>query len=412
MMAGEVEADVPMPARSLAGATVLQIVPSLRAGRTAQVAVNVAHALVRAGGRAIVAGEIGRLADDLKSFGGEWIAYPDTTANFFKLRNNVELLAKLFARERIDIVHAKSIGAAWSALPALQHSGAKFVTELPDLPYAQMVLGGFYLRAISSGDCVIVHSNHDARPMIDRYKVPLARLKVIPRGIDIGMYDPARVNPARVVALRQAWGVPSGAQVVLAPGRLAPWNGQMTLVEAARVLIEQGIRTVTFVLAGDDRRHPRYVRAIVKQAQAGGVYPLFRIIGEFADMPTAFAAADMVAVPWIRPPLTGRVVAEAQAMARPVITSSAGALGECLLSPPHVAEDLRTGWVVPPDDPADMARALAAALSFDVDGYRKLSARARQFAAYMFSPESVVTATLEVYISLLQAGTYADVANP
>jgi glycosyltransferase involved in cell wall biosynthesis len=116
-------------------------------------------------------------------------------------------------------------------------------------------------------------------------------------------------------------------------------------------------------------------------------------------------------VPWIKPPVSGRVAAEAQAMARPVITSAVGALGEYLLVPPQVPEDLRTGWTVPPAAPRELAQALGEALSLDVDGYRKLSARARQFATYMFSPESVVTATLEVYISLLQAVTYADVAK-
>ncbi len=411
-MIATADADTDMrPRRGLAGATVLQIVPALRPSRTAQVAVNVAQALVRVGARAIVAGESGPLVETVKSFGGEWIEYPDTTFNFLKLKSNVELLAKLLKRERIDIVHAKGVGAAWSALPAVEHVGASLVTELPDLSPAQIMLGGFYLRAISSGDRIIVHSAFDAGPIIERYRVPRERIKVIPRGIDIASFDPARISPARVVALRQAWGVPSGAHVVLAPGRIAPWNGQTILVEAARILIESGVRTVTFVLAGDDRRHPRHVRAIVKQAQAAGVYPLFRIIGECPDMPAAFAAADIVAVPWIKPPVTGRVVAEAQAMARPVITSTAGALGEYLLVPPQVPDELRTGWTVPPAAPSELARALGEALSLDVDGYRKLSARARQFAAYMFSPESVVTATLEVYISLLQATTYADVAK-
>jgi glycosyltransferase involved in cell wall biosynthesis len=165
------------------------------------------------------------------------------------------------------------------------------------------------------------------------------------------------------------------------------------------------MRGVTFVFAGDDRRHPRYVRSILNQAQSEGVQALFRIVGHCADMPATFAAADIVVVPCIKPPVTGRVVAEAQAMARPVITSSVGALPENLLAPPRIAEELRTGWVVAPQDAIGLARALGAALSLDNDAYRALCARARQSAAYMFSPESVITATLEVYNSLLQAET-------
>ena len=60
--------------KTLAGATVLQITPSLRETRAGQVAVNVAKALVQAGARAIIASEGGPLVERLKSFGGEWIS--------------------------------------------------------------------------------------------------------------------------------------------------------------------------------------------------------------------------------------------------------------------------------------------------------------------------------------------------
>jgi glycosyltransferase involved in cell wall biosynthesis len=398
-----VEAPALEQARTLAGSTVLQIVPSLRQSAASRIAINVAHALVRAGGRAIVAGEDGVLINELKGFGGEWLSYADTTFNPLKLRKNVELLANLLAREEIDIVHARSAGAAWSVLPAAERSRAKLVTELFDIPYAHMLFGAHYLRALSSGDRIITHSAFDARPMIERYRIPPQRVCVIPRSIDLNTFNPAGVNSARVVALRQSWGVPSGSKLVLIPGRIAPGNGQMTLIESARLLTEKGMRGVTFVFAGDDRRHPRHVRAIMQHIADAGVQALFRMAGHCADMPAAFAAADIVVVPYIKPPVSGRVVAEAQAMARPVIASSAGALPECLLAPPRIADELRTGWVVPPGEAEEFSRALSEALTLDVKATSALGERARQFASYMFSPESVVTATLEVYNSLLQA---------
>src|SRR5262245_32164581 len=95
-------------ARSIAGATVLQIVPPLRESAVGLTTVNVAHALVQAGARAIVASETGPLVERLRSFGGEWVSYPGTTFNPLRLRRNVEWLANLLMREPIDIVHAKS----------------------------------------------------------------------------------------------------------------------------------------------------------------------------------------------------------------------------------------------------------------------------------------------------------------
>jgi glycosyltransferase involved in cell wall biosynthesis len=147
------------------------------------------------------------------------------------------------------------------------------------------------------------------------------------------------------------------------------------------------------------------MRAIMQHIADAGVTALFRMVGHCSDMPAAFAAADIVVVSYIKPPVSGRVVAEAQAMARPVIASSAGALPECLLAPPRIADDLRTGWVVPPGEAEEFARALSEVLTLDAKAIGALGERARQFAAYIFSPESVVTATLEVYNSLLQAGS-------
>ena len=144
---------------------------------------------------------------------------------------------------------------------------------------------------------------------------------------------------------------------------------------------------VTFVIAGDDRRHRRYARSIMKQAQAENVDALFRVVGHVADMPAAYAASDIVVVPCIAPPIYGQVVAEAQAMARPVIAS---AIGPIPGKPWWCRRACRTtcapaGWCSRAT-PIEIARALATALALDATAYRALAARARQFAEFMFAP--------------------------
>jgi glycosyltransferase involved in cell wall biosynthesis len=72
-----------------------------------------------------------------------------------------------------------------------------------------------------------------------------------------------------------------------------------------------------------------------------------------------------------------------------------------VISPPRFPEDVRTGWVATPGDPEDFARALTLALATDATAFELMSARAREFAEYMFSPVSVAVATRAVYTSLL-----------
>ena len=72
-----------------------------------------------------------------------------------------------------------------------------------------------------------------------------------------------------------------------------------------------------------------------------------------------------------------------------------------MLCPPRMNEELRTGWLVRPGNVGELARAVGAALALDVTAYEALGARARQFAEFMFSPQSVAEAIRGVYTSLL-----------
>jgi glycosyltransferase involved in cell wall biosynthesis len=390
--------------RTLAGATVLQIVTALRETPQVRTTISAARALVQVGARAIVAGERGELADELKSFGGEWLSLASATVNPTRLRANAETLDKFLAAERVDIVHAKTAAAAWSASIAAKRNGAHLITDLPDLPPRRMWLASFYLGALGRGDRMISHSMFSARPMMKRHRIPPERISVVPRSMDLKHFNPANVAPDDVTSLRRTWGIPHGVRIALVPGRIAPRNGHLVLAKAARILADEGMRGVTFVLVGDDQRYRRFARRFWKQAQASGVDALFRMVGHHTEMPASYAAADLVVVPYTSAPVYGRVVAEAQSMALPVIASSVGPLPENMMTPPRVSDELRTGWEVAPGDPAELAKAISAALALDPDGYRAHTARARQFAEYMFSPGRAAAAMLEIYAALLEAG--------
>jgi glycosyltransferase involved in cell wall biosynthesis len=132
-----------------------------------------------------------------------------------------------------------------------------------------------------------------------------------------------------------------------------------------------------------------------------GIDTVCRMVGHCPDMPAALAVADVVVVPALQPPLSGRAAAEAQAMGRPVVTTTVGVLPENVLCPPRMREELRTGWLVRPGNVGELARAIASVLALDVTAYEALGARARQFAEFVFSPQSVAEAIRDVYTSLL-----------
>jgi glycosyltransferase involved in cell wall biosynthesis len=190
-------------------------------------------------------------------------------------------------------------------------------------------------------------------------------------------------------------------RVVLIPGRIGPWNGQLCMIDAARLLAGGGGRNIAFVFAGEERSQARYARSIRRQARMHGIDTLCRMVGHCADMPAAYAAADVVVVAALEPPFAGRAAAEAQATGRPAVASTVGVLPENVLCPPRTRDDLRAGWLVHPGNMGELARAVAFVLALDVTAHEALSARARQFAEFAFSPQSVAEAIRGVYTSLL-----------
>jgi glycosyltransferase involved in cell wall biosynthesis len=393
--------DIKAHPRSLAGATILQVAPALRNNPSGNATVDIALALLQSGARAIVAGDDGPLVNELRAFGAEFVRMPNDTLNPLPIWRNASALTKLIASERVDIVHAQSAGSAWSGLAATNRQPVYLVTSFPDRLPGHSYLGNLLRSSLARGDRVIAPSAYVSRAMIERYKLAPDRITVIPRAVDTAKFSPAAVNADRIAALRRNWGVLPDMRLVLVPGRVAPWNGQMVMVDAARLIVGGGGRNIAFVFAGEDRTHPRYARSVRRQAGVHGVDPLCRFVSHCADMPAALAAADVVVVPALEPPLSGRAAAEAQAMGRPLVTTAVGMLPENLLCPPRMRDELRTGWVVRPDSAGELARAVGSALSLNIAAYEALGARARQFAEFMFSPQSVAEGIRGVYTSLL-----------
>ena len=386
---------------TLVGATVLQIVPALREEPVARTALDVAAALRQAGARALVGAEEGPLVGELTASGGEWVPLVNATLNPFRLRRSARAVERLIASERIDIVHAQSAGGAWIASLAAARIPVRLVTTLLDVPPASG-LRGYWVGALARGDWVITPSSFAAAPLVARHNIPPERLTIIPRSIDTAAFDPAVVDAARIETLRNAWRVPQAARILLVPGRVAPWNGQLILPDVARIMLDSGLRGFVFVLAGERRRHRKYAQAVAEQAQAKGVQALVRLTGHCRDMPAALAAAETVVVPATEAPVLGRAVAQAQAMGRPVVTSDVGILPEHVVAPPEMPEEVRTGWVAKQGNAQEFALALSEVFALDDGAYHTMAARARHFAEYMFSPHSVATATRAVYTALLE----------
>ncbi len=382
---------------SLDGATVMQIIPALDAGGAERTTIDIAGALVEAGGRALVASAGGRLVSELQARGGIWIPFPADTKNPAAMAWNVARLARLIRLERPAVVHARSRAPAWVALGAARLTGTPFVTTFHGAYGGRSALKLRYNSVMARGDAVIANSDFTRSLVASLYPWAGAQIAVVHRGTDLRQFSPGAVAPGRVERLRAEWGVEAGDRVVLLAARLTGWKGHRVLIEAARLLRDRGVDDATFILAGDPQGRTRYPAELDALIARAGLDGAVRRVGHCADMPAAFLAASVVAVPSTKPEAFGRSAVEAQAMGTPVVVTDLGAVPETVLSTPRVALEARTGWCVPPDDAAALALALGEALGLGASARDGMARRAQAHVAEHFSLERMERATLDIY---------------
>jgi glycosyltransferase involved in cell wall biosynthesis len=371
--------------------TVLQVLPALQSGGVERGTVEIAQAISQSGETAHVASQGGQMVGAVIRAGASHHTLPLASKNPLVILRNAVRLARLIRNEKIDIVHARSRAPAWSAWLAARNTGAHFMTTYHAV-YNENLPGKHRYNAIMArGERVIAISHHIARHVIETHRIDPAIVRVIHRGVDAALFDPAGVSGQRIAALAAQWRVPEDQMIILLPGRLSRWKGHAVLIDALARLARPD---VCAVLVGPDRGRDRLSHALVTQAERLGIAAHVRLVGECPDMPAAYALADIVVNPSIEPEGFGRTVIEAQAMERLVLASNHGGAVETI-------EHGVTGWRVAPGDAAALANALAYALSLSPDERRTIGQRARHAVLTQFTTASMQQATLDVYAELM-----------
>ncbi|HET8996704.1 MAG TPA: glycosyltransferase family 4 protein [Acetobacteraceae bacterium] len=367
---------------------VLQVLPSLVTGGVERGTVEITQAVAQADGVALVASAGGPMVGAVQRAGGRHITLPLHRKDPLSLWRNAARLAALIRAERVSLVHARSRAPAWSAWLACRRTGAHFVTTYHGTYTETLPLKRQYNAIMARGEVVIAASRFIAELIVARHSVYPTRIRVIPRGVDPNVFNPDSVSAERLVRLERAWRLPEGAPVIMLPGRLTGWKGQGVLIDA---LAQLERKDVWGVLVGADQGRRRYAMSLMRQAERLGVADRLRLVGQCDDMPAALMLADVVVHASTQAEAFGRVVIEAQAMARPVIAADLG-------GPVETVQHGVTGWRVPPGDPAALAAAIQHVLTLPPGERQAMGARAR---AGVPTVQAMQDATLQVYEAVL-----------
>jgi glycosyltransferase involved in cell wall biosynthesis len=310
--------------------TIVQLLPALDAGGVERSTLEIADALVRAGHRAIVVSGGGRLVPRLTAVGAEHVTLDIGRKSLLTLRH-VPALRRLFERENVDLVHARSRLPAWLGWRAIRGMGAdapRWVTSVHGLNSPSR-----YSAIMTSGERVICVSQTVRDYVMQHYpRTDPDKLRVILRGVDVAAFPhrpwPDRDARRRAATLHPALG--GDGPLLLLPGRGTRLKGHSDALVLLAALRAHGRDARLWSPGSREDDRARYLGELHELAAQLGISDVVAFTPPTNAIADAYAASDLVLQLSRRPEAFGRTVLEAIVTGRSVVGWDHGGVGELL----------------------------------------------------------------------------------
>jgi glycosyltransferase involved in cell wall biosynthesis len=169
------------------------------------------------------------------------------------------------------------------------------------------------------------------------YGVPAERLRLVPEGIDVGLWNPSDGD----AAAREP-------HTVLCVARQYPRKRVADLITAFQT-VHRRLPSARLVVIGDGPEHGA-LQELVRRLELGAVVQLLGALPDDSQVRDWYRRSAVFCLPSIQEGF-GIVFLEAMASGLPVVSTTATAI-------PEVVLDGRAGLLVPPRDPQALAEAL------------------------------------------------------
>jgi len=211
------------------------------------------------------------------------------------------------------------------------------------------------------------------------------RITVVHNGVDLRAMSRADES----AAVKEMWHVPPGAPVLITVGRLTPKKGHRDLLAAlAKLVGDPRWGDLRLLIVGTGA----LLSELAREAQRLGLAERVIFAGFQRDVLPFLQAADIFVLPSIQEGLSLSAL-EAMALGKPVVACRVGGT-------PEVVVDGRTGVLVSPGEPEELASALERLLE-DPEQARAMGAAGRRRVRDSFDLEQMVSKIEEIYRRLI-----------
>lgn len=376
--------------------TVLQILPSLTSGGIERGVVEMNNYLVKNGYNSIVLSSGGKMVYQVEQGGGKHITLNVATKNPLKMWSNISKIKKIIIENNVDVVDVKSRAPAWSTYFACKRAKCPLITSIHGnysiSKFPISIFKKLYNSSMVKGDYIVCVSNYVKDHAFKNYKkfkekYANNKVKIIHRGVDIKVFNPEIESRERIVRLINSISLPNDKSIILLPGRLTEWKGQLYFMD---VLAKLKHKDYLCLIVGDAKGHEKYRDRLKQKIKDLKLDGYVRLENHVLDMAALYMISDIVISSSIRGEAFGRIVPEAQAMERMVVGTAIGGSLETVI-------DGKTGWLVEPEDKDKFATIIDMILDMPIEKRLQIGKEAREHIVNNFTVDKMCEKTVDLY---------------
>ncbi len=249
----------------------------------------------------------------------------------------------------VKIVHGFMFaGNCWGRLAGrLAGVPVAFATEGSLPVWKSVIHRAIDHRLGGAGQGVVCNAEAVRQMAVTQGALRPATVHVVPNGVDIDRFQP--VDNGSKAEVRERLGLPNSTVLVGTVCRFDPNKDILGLIESFGLVARPDIDLVIVGGAKGDKEQ-RYLKTVKSAVESSDMRPRIYMVGQQSDIPMFLGAMDLYVQSSTREGLSNALM-EAMACGLPVVATDVGGTGE-------LVSHGSTGFIVPPNDPIALARAM------------------------------------------------------
>ncbi|MFH1846392.1 MAG: lipopolysaccharide heptosyltransferase II [Candidatus Omnitrophota bacterium] len=356
---------------------ILQLIPKLNIGGVEKGTIEVARYLTLNGHKAVVVSGGGIFEKNLAALGARHYKLSIGRKNPFYMIYSYFKLRNIILKENIDIVHARSRVPALVGFFAARSCGRTFITTAHG-QYKKHLIS----RVMGWGKVVIVANELMARYMKENFGVPLKKMMIIPRGVDLKKFSFIQSQEKKAKRFR-----------IGMVCRYTSLKGHADFLKAISYISRKRHNIEAVIMGDKSSAKPEYLKKLELISRRLMIDNIVTFKDSNADVSEVMKDMNILVSANREQEAFGRSVIEAQARGVPVVATKVGGLLE-------IIADGVTGLFCNPMDPSDMAKKIFRYIDTP-DLMHEIALNARESVVKNYSLDKTMKMTVDAYAQIL-----------